>query len=54
MSFHSRVAVILPIALVTLAGLIWLWPSGELPDADQPAQGEQTNGHRVGRERALP
>lgn len=41
------VAVVVPIALVTLAALIWLWPSGDVARPDQPAQGEQTNGQVV-------
>jgi uncharacterized membrane protein len=41
------VAVILPIALTTLAAMIWLWPSDGTVKTDQPAQGEQTNGRVI-------
>ncbi|KGN41638.1 YibE/F family protein [Knoellia aerolata] len=41
------IAVILPIALTTLAAIIWLWPSGEAINPEQAAQGEQTNGRVV-------
>lgn len=42
------IAVIVPIALTTLAGIIWLWPSADaVRGAEQPAQGVQANGRVV-------
>ncbi|KGN40980.1 hypothetical protein N801_09870 [Knoellia aerolata DSM 18566] len=41
------VAVIVPIAIATLAALVWLWPSDGVAKAAQESGGEQLNGRVI-------